>query len=60
MLAKKTQNTPTCDIPPENSELESKNFLWIETRRLAESAEGLNTSLALAAGKLWPKKYRPL
>jgi len=26
------------------------------TRRLAESVEGLNSSLALAAGDLWPKK----
>jgi len=26
------------------------------SRRLAESVEGLNSSLALAAGDLWPKK----
>jgi len=30
------------------------------TRRLAESVEGLNSSLALAAGNLWPKKGRPI
>jgi len=29
-------------------------------RRLAESVEGLNSSLALAAGNLWPKKGRPI
>jgi len=29
------------------------------TRRLAESVEGLNSFLALAAGDLWPKKGRP-
>ena len=28
----------------------------MSTRRLAESIEGLNSSLALAAGDLWPKK----
>jgi len=27
-LAKKTQNTPTCDVPPENPELESKNVFF--------------------------------
>ena len=32
----------------------------LETRRLAESVGGLNTSLAPAAGELWPKEYRPL
>ena len=30
------------------------------TRRLAESVEGLNISLALAAGDLWPKKCEPI
>jgi len=30
------------------------------TRRLAESVEGLNSSLALAAGDLWPKTGRPI
>jgi len=28
----------------------------MSTRRLAESVESLNSSLALAAGDLWPKK----
>jgi len=32
-----------------------KTFFSISTRRLAESVEGLNSSLALAAGELWPK-----
>jgi len=32
----------------------------MSTRRLAESVEGLNSSLALAAGDLWPKKGRPI
>jgi len=31
------------------------NFGLIDTRRLAESVEGLNNSLALSAGKLWPQ-----
>jgi len=32
----------------------------MSTTRLAESIEGLNSSLALAAGDLWPKKGRPI
>jgi len=32
----------------------------MSTRRLAESVEGLTSSLALAAGDLWPKKGRPI
>jgi len=32
----------------------------MSTRRLAESVEGLNSSLALAAGNLWPKKGQPI
>ena len=28
----------------------------MSTRRLAESVKGLNSSLALTAGDLWPKK----
>jgi len=31
----------------------------METKRLAESVEGLNSSIAIAAGKLWPKLCRP-
>jgi len=30
----------------------------MSTRRLAESVEGSNSSLALAAGDLWPKRPR--
>jgi len=32
----------------------------MSTRRLAESVEGSNSSLALAAGDLWPKKGPPI
>jgi len=32
----------------------------MSTRRLAESVEGMNSSLALAAGNLWPKKGVPI
>jgi len=35
-------------------------FFFMSTRRLAESVEGLNSSLALAAGDLWPKKGAPI
>jgi len=32
----------------------------MSTRRFAKSVEGLNSSLALAAGNLWPKKGWPI
>jgi len=37
-----------------------KRFFSMSTRRLAESIEGLNSSLAVAAGDLWPKKGRSI
>ena len=36
------------------------NFFSVETRRFAESVDGLNSSQAIAAGELWSKEYRPL
>ena len=45
--------------PPENPHRKRKTFFSMSTRRLAESVKGLNSSLALAAGDLWPKKGRP-
>ena len=44
------QKTPT----------ENEKLFFMSTTRLAESVEGLNSSLALAAGDLWPKKGRPI
>jgi len=32
----------------------------MSTRRLGESVEGLNSSLALAASNLWPKMGEPI
>ena len=32
----------------------------MSTRRLAESLEGLNSSVALADGDLWPQKGEPI
>jgi len=52
-VVKKMQNTPTCDIPPSKRQTKNeKKFFSMSTRRLAESVEGLNSSLALAAGDL--------
>ena len=48
-------------VPAENSKPKmDKCFFSISTRRLAESAEGLNSSLGLSAGDLWPKKCEPI
>jgi len=47
------ENTPTCGVPPENPPLKTKIFFFsILTARLAESVEGLNSSLAQSPGEL--------
>jgi len=52
-VTKKRKNTPTCGVPPREPQTENeKRFFSISTRRLAESAEGLNSSLAQSPGEL--------
>jgi len=56
-LVKNSKTYLLYDIPQENPKPIFKKIL-IETGKLAASVEGLNnTSLAIAAGELWPKKY---
>ena len=49
-----------CDVTSRKPHRKRKTFFSMSTRRLAESVEGLNSSLALATGDLWPKKGRPI
>jgi len=50
-VAKKFKNTPTCHVSPSKRQTKNENnFFSMSTRRLAESVEGLNSSLAPAAG----------
>jgi len=49
---KVAKNTPTCGVPPENPPPKTTIFFSISTTRLAESAEGLNSSLAQSPGEL--------
>jgi len=52
-VGQKTENTPTLRACPRRTpHPNQKNFFLIEPRRLADSVEGLNTSLATAAGHL--------
>jgi len=45
--------TPPLVTPPqENHKPKTEDFFWLGTTRLSESVEGLNTSLAAAAGEL--------
>jgi len=46
--------------PPETPHQKQKTFFSMSTRRLAESVDGLNSSLSLAAGDLWPQKSRSI
>jgi len=47
-VGQKVKNTPTLREPL------TQIILFIETRRLVESAEDLSSSLAESAGELWP------
>jgi len=59
-MAKITQKHPYLwRSPQKTSNPKRKTFFLMSTRRLAESIEGLNSSLALVAGDLWPKKDVP-
>ena len=56
-VAKKMQKHPHLWRSPSKRQTKNKkNFFSMLTRRLVESVESLNSSLALAAGDLWPKK----
>jgi len=60
-VQKNAKTTPLVDIPPSKPpNQKQKIFFSMSTRRLAESLKGLNGSLALAAGNLWPEKSEPI
>jgi len=62
MVAKKMQkHSHLLRSPQQTPNQNQKNFFFsMYTRRLAESVEGLNSSLALAAGNFWPIKGEPI
>jgi len=49
---KVAENTPTCGVPTRKPPPKTKIFFSISTARLAESVEGLNSSLAQSPGEL--------
>jgi len=49
---KKQQNASTCDVIPRNPQSKTENVFFVCSLRLAESVEGLNSSLAQSPGKL--------
>jgi len=53
--AKKRKNTPFGTSLAENPKYKTEKKVSVETRRLAKSVGGLNTSLALYTGELWLK-----
>ena len=60
-VTKISKTCPHCDVTSRKPHRKRKNFFFsMSTRRLAESVEGLNSILALAAGDLWSKKGRPI
>jgi len=60
-MAKKSKNTPTCSGPPSEPQTENENlfFFSISSRRLAESEDGLDSSLAQSGGELQHCKLAP-
>jgi len=58
-VQKNAKTPPLVMFPPANAKPKT-NIFSMSTRRLAESVEGLNSSLALAAGDLWLKKGEPI
>ena len=53
-IAKKVRKPPPIMMSPtSNPKPKTKSFILIQTRRLAESVDGLNSSLAQSAGELW-------
>jgi len=54
------QNMPSLWRHLQKTRTENEKLFFMSTRRLTESVEGMNSSLALAAGDLWPKKGRPI
>jgi len=59
-LAKNAKTCPHCDVTSKKPISKAKKIFSISTGGLAESVAGLNSSLAPAAGDLWPKKCRPI
>jgi len=59
-VTKISEACPHCDVNSRKPLLKMKNVFSMLTRRLAESVEGLNSSLVLVAGNLWPKKGWPI
>ena len=54
----KKENTPLCEPVPGEPLTKIKKYLLIKPRRLAASVEGLNNSLAIAAGEYNKKSTR--
>jgi len=55
-LVKNSKTPPLVTSPQENHKPKTEKIFSVETRRLAESIEGLNSPLAIAADELCPKK----
>jgi len=49
---KNSKNCLLCDVSKRKPHAQTKYFFLIETRRLAESVDGLNSSVAIVADEL--------
>jgi len=53
-LSKKPWTYPNYDVTHKTTQIQNFPNFFIENTRLSESLEGLNSSIAQSAGKLWP------
>jgi len=60
VATKKQKHPHLWRSPQRTPNRKRKIFFSASTRRLAESVEGVNSSLALAAGDSWPKNCEPI
>jgi len=59
-VTKISKTCPHCDVTSIKPHRKRKTFFSMSAKRLAESVEGLHSSLAIAVGDLWPKKGQPI
>jgi len=59
-ISQNIKNTPILGAPPKRTTYPNKKMFLIVSRRLVASAEGLNSSIAIAPAELQPKTCKAL
>jgi len=59
-VAKSSKTCPHCDVTFRKPPPKTKSAFSISSRRLAESVDGLDSSVAQSPGELWPKEGKAI